>query len=207
MSNQTYLADAPLSDPDDDRLQRKPFAQRIADTLISRKDPTSLVIGLFGRWGEGKTTVLNFIESRLKENDHLVPVRFNPWLYQDDKQLLMAFFETLAEAIDQNLTSSKEQLGNVLRVLGGALSTVSVALGPMSGAPGSALQAVGGVLSSDDVKKKRERLEHALAEAGKRIVVLIDDIDRLDNSEIAMVFKLVKLAADFDHTWVWCGLR
>jgi len=29
---------------------------------------------------------------------------------------------------------------------------------------------------------------------------MIDDIDRLDDGEIATVFKLVKLAADFDHT-------
>jgi predicted KAP-like P-loop ATPase len=40
------------------------------------------------------------------------------------------------------------------------------------------------------------------AESGKRIVIMIDDIDRLDDGEIATVFKLVKLAADFSYTYV-----
>ena len=39
-----------------------------------------------------------------------------------------------------------------------------------------------------------------LGESGKRILIMIDDIDRLDDTEIATVFKLVKLAADFTHT-------
>ena len=51
-----------------------------------------------------------------------------------------------------------------------------------------------------DVQEKRRTLEKLLQDAGKRILIMIDDIDRLDDGEIATVFKLVKLAADFDHT-------
>jgi hypothetical protein len=38
-----YLGDAPVDDPDADRLRRRPFAYRIADTITSRTDLTSVV--------------------------------------------------------------------------------------------------------------------------------------------------------------------
>lgn len=195
-----YLADAPVTDPADDRFRRQPFAHRIADTIADRPDPTSLVVGLYGKWGEGKTTVLNFIEDRLEGNENVVCVRFNPWLYQSDSQLLLSFFETLASAVERSLASTSETVGKWLRTLGAALCTVSVGIGIINATPGTALQSLGESLSSVDVQEKRKTLEKLLEDAGKRILIMIDDIDRLDDGEIATVFKLVKLAADFDHT-------
>lgn len=195
-----FLADAPLHDPERDRLRREPFAHRVADTISSRSDLASFVIGIYGKWGEGKTTVLNFIEQRLAESDTVVCVRFNPWLYQGESQLLFSFFETLASAVDRSLTTRKEEMGKWLRRLGSALGTVSVGVGFVNVSPGSAVEGLGESLSSVDIHEKREQLELHLAESGKRIVIMIDDIDRLDDIEIATVFKLVKLAADFTHT-------
>ncbi len=195
-----YLADAPLYDPDRDRLRREPFAHRVADTTSARTDPTSLVIGIYGRWGEGKTTVLNFIEQRLAGSGTVVCVRFNPWLYQGESQPLLSFFETLATAIGRSLKTKKEEMGKWLRTLGSALGTVSLGVGFVNVSPGSAVENLGNSLSSVDIYEKRQQLEALLAESGRRIVIMIDDIDRLDDTEIATIFKLVKLAADFTHT-------
>lgn len=195
-----YLADAPLQNSERDRLRREPFAHRVADTISARTDPTSLVIGIYGRWGEGKTTVLNFIEQRLAGSDAVVCIRFNPWLYQGESQLLLSFFETLATAIGRSLKTKKAEMGKWLRTLGSALGTVSVGVGFVNVSPGSAVENLGNSLSSVDIHEKRQQLEALLAESGKRIVIMIDDIDRLDDTEIATIFKLVKLAADFTHT-------
>jgi hypothetical protein len=74
-----YRTDAPISDPRLDVFDREPFARRIADTIGERKDPSSLVIGIYGPWGDGKTTVLNFIRGRLKDYASIICVSFNPW--------------------------------------------------------------------------------------------------------------------------------
>jgi hypothetical protein len=195
-----YLSDAPIDVSDADRFRRERFAHHIADTIALRTDPTSLVVGIYGRWGEGKTTVLNFIERRLGNSETVECVRFNPWLYQGESQLLLSFFETLATAIGRTLKTRKEETGKWLRTLGTALGTVSVGVGLANLSPGTALESLGESLSSVDILEKRNLLEDLLAESGKRILIMIDDIDRLDNNEIATVFKLVKLAADFTHT-------
>ena len=132
-----YLGDAPIDDPDTDRLRRSPFADRIADTIASRNDPTSVVSGIYGRWGEGKTSVLNFIEQRLAESDSIVCIRFNPWLYQSETELLLSFFESLATAVGRALKTKKEEMCKWLQTLGAAVGTFSVGLGIVTVAPGS----------------------------------------------------------------------
>src|SRR5262249_5908194 len=47
------------------------------------------------------------------------------------------------------------------------------------------------------VRAQRAKIEHALHELGKRVVIVIDDIDRLEVGEIRDVMRLVRLTADF----------
>src|SRR5262249_50643211 len=65
---------------------------------------------------------------------------------------------------------------------------------------GEAARAVSEILSSVELEELKIRVEAILKEAGKRVVVLMDDIDRLDKNEIQTVFRLVKLVADFHNT-------
>ena len=60
-----YSSDQPITSKQQDRFQRWPFAKRIADTIAKRTDPSSLVVGLFGPWGDGKTSTLRMMEEAL----------------------------------------------------------------------------------------------------------------------------------------------
>jgi predicted KAP-like P-loop ATPase len=66
--------------------------------------------------------------------------------------------------------------------------------------PSAAATALGKALSTVELDELKQRLERILRESGKRVVVFIDDIDRLDRAEIQAMFKLVKLSAGFDYT-------
>lgn len=98
-----FSSDQPLTTRADDRFNRWPFAERVAHVLRDRREPSSLVVGLYGTWGEGKTTVLNFVEEALADTDRVVVVRFNPWRFGDEAMLVQRFFESLAEAIGASL--------------------------------------------------------------------------------------------------------
>ena len=116
-----YRTDAPISDPRLDVFDRETFAHRIADTIGERNDPSSLVVGIYGPWGDGKTTVLNFIRGRLKDYPSIICVSFNPWRMEGEQALLQGFFLTLAEVLDKELTSSSEKLGDLLKKYGALL--------------------------------------------------------------------------------------
>ncbi|RYL93414.1 NTPase [Sporolactobacillus sp. THM7-4] len=192
MKHQNYSSDAPICDPTLDQFNRFPFAQRVANVISKRNDPSSIVIGIYGAWGEGKTSVLNFIESELGKEEQVVCLRFNPWRFGDEDQMLINFFNDLATAIDRSIETGKERIGDFIDKYGKPFASF---FGKREVADG-----VKSFFSGADIEELRERIEKLLEEEKKRVVILIDDIDRLEKDEIHAVFRLVKLTADFKYT-------
>lgn len=185
----SYWSDSPLSGPVGDLFDRVPFAQRIADTIAQRKDDTSLVVGVYGKWGEGKTSLLNMIASALRGFSDIVVFPFNPWYFRSEEILVRAFFSQLAQALGRSLPTQSERFGKLLGEFGTYVSVAS--------STGERLTKIGERLSKTTLEDCRIRVEALLKETNKRVVVLVDDIDRLDHAEIQATFKLVKLSAGF----------
>ena len=192
MPDPSYSSDAPLPSHDGDLFDRWPFAERVAHVLRDRRDASSLVVGLYGTWGEGKTTVLNFIEEALADAEGVVVVPFNPWRFGDEGTLIRSFFGALAAAVGEKLTTKREDFAAAAASYAGALSLggFGVTLDPQKAAE---------AFAEVDLDELKHRLSGVLRDAGLRVVVRIDDIDRLDKDEVQAVFRLVKLSADFEH--------
>lgn len=186
----TFSPDAPISTPEEDRFQRWPFAERVAHTLAVRPDPSSLVVGIYGPWGDGKTSTLRMMERALKKHAGVAVANFNPWQFDSEQLLLKAFFASLAETLGKSLPTKKEEIGAALAKYGFLLS-------PVGG--GEVAKGIGEVLSTVGLNEERLRIEKLLNEAGLRVIVMIDDIDRLDRREIQTILRLVKLTAGFQH--------
>lgn len=191
-----FSSDKPISQEVDDRFQRYNFSKRIARTIINRDNDDSIVIGIYGAWGEGKTSVINFIETELKIEKNIIVIKFNPWRYKDENTLLIQFFQKLAISLNANLKTGKEKLGDILKKYGKLLS-IDI---PMLGSPGDTLETIGEMLADVDIETLKERIEGILKDADCKVVIFIDDIDRLEKTEIHSVFRLVKLTADFINT-------
>lgn len=191
-----FSSDRPISLQADDKFQRYDFSKRIAQTIVDRENEDCIVIGIYGAWGEGKTSVINFIETELKKAENIIAIKFNPWRYNDEVSLLIQFFQKLALALDTNLKTKKEKAGDLLKKYGKLLS-LDV---PIIGNIGEKVEGVGELLGEVDIETLKERIENILRETNSKIVVFIDDIDRLDKNEIHSIFRLVKLTADFSNT-------
>lgn len=206
---QTILSDKPVSLKNEDRFQRYDFSKRIAQRIINSENNDSIVIGIYGSWGEGKTSVINFVEAELLKNDSIISIRFNPWRFTEEATLLISFFNTLASEIKasfskeefktrrlfkrrRSLKKKYEIIGELLEKYGGIVSFFGV---------GKAAESLGKSLSNVEIETLKKRFEKLLIESNKKIVVFIDDIDRLDKQEIHSIFRLVKLTADFSNTF------
>lgn len=192
MTTENYSSDAPVSTKDEDIFSRWKFSERVAQVIANRRDPSSIVIGLYGRWGDGKTSVLNFIEKSLDTNDNVICIKFNPWRFGTEDQLLMGFFNQIADALDAKLETREDKLKDIGNKI----------LKPISSAAGMGV--VGDIVSSyismPDINIFKSRTEQLLEKSQKRVLILIDDVDRLDKAEIHALFRLVKLTADFKYT-------
>lgn len=195
--SEQYNDDAPINSHGADRFGRWPFAERVATVIATRAEPSSIVVGIYGPWGDGKTSVLNMMTEALASHSNVIVVAFNPWNFESEAQLIRAFFDTLADAIGKSLTTKAEELGKFLGKYGGVLSLASLPFGVDAGATAIA---AGDKLSTVELDDLKARVGEILVEAGKRVVVFIDDIDRLDRGEIHAILKLIKLSASFQNT-------
>jgi len=50
-----YSADKPIESGNDDILGRRPFSKQLAKAILSLDKTDSVTIGLYGKWGTGKT--------------------------------------------------------------------------------------------------------------------------------------------------------
>src|ERR1700744_5920088 len=109
----SFNTDKPKITQTEDRFQRYAFAKRIANIVTLNSADASLVIGLYGKWGEGKTSVMNFVRQELPSEQNVI-VDFNPWLFSDQEHLLKAFFTAIAAALNTSIKKSKENIGKLL---------------------------------------------------------------------------------------------
>ncbi len=197
----TYSADSPIQRREDDVFSRWNFSSNLAETIVRRTDNSCLVMGLYGEWGSGKTSVLNLMESALETHEGIISFRFNPWIFTSHVELLQRFFHSLADELDLNLSSKKEKIGEAIREYGDVISPVSISIGGgfASVNVGKSILAMARKSAKPNLEQLKARVKSMLQNCGKRVVVFIDDIDRLDYSEIQTIFKLVKLAGDFEN--------
>ena len=65
----TFHTDQPITGEKDspDLLNRGGFAERVAKSLILKKDSPGLIISLEGKWGYGKTSTINLINHHFRQ--------------------------------------------------------------------------------------------------------------------------------------------
>lgn len=195
--DKNFSSDRPISNQHEDKFQRYEFAKRIANTIVERESEDCIVIGVYGAWGEGKTSVINFIETELKEKENIIGIKFNPWIYNDENSLLIQFFEKLSVALNSNLNTKGERIGLLFKKYGKLLKIDIPLIGVNLG---DAVEGAGDILGDVDIETLKERIGTILKDNKRKVVIFIDDIDRLDKAEIHSIFRLVKLTADFMNT-------
>lgn len=188
----SIASDSPIVDPSDDRFNRRLFAERIANTIIHRKNKSSIVIGIYGFWGYGKTTVMNFVEFELKENQNINILKFNPWRFTNEEEMLLGFYHSIAILLGKSEDTNWEKFG---KWIGKNLRWIASIF-----KQGEALTEFSKLLTTGGIEEKKKRINTLIEKTGKKIVILIDDIDRLDKDEVQALFRLVKLNADFNNT-------
>src|SRR5579863_7715966 len=86
-------ADRPGIEPNSDRLGYAPFAKRLAHSIARLSRAEGHVVALYGGWGFGKTTMLNYVRHYLNEmgpNERPIVVTYNPWWFSGHEDLVRA---------------------------------------------------------------------------------------------------------------------
>jgi predicted KAP-like P-loop ATPase len=162
----------------------------------------AVVIALNAPWGAGKSSFLNLVHEQLsalptatgEQADGPLVVRFNPWNYSSMDQLVRMFFVELSTAIGTSVKRKKaKKFGERLEKLGYLASIFSGDLGEAMRDRAKEMQGEGPL---NEVKSELRDLFRSLKFP---VVVLIDDIDRLERDSLRLLFRLIRINADFPN--------
>ena len=205
-----YSVDQPINDKGDDLLGRKTFSEYLGKAIYEHDQKSGLVIGLYGKWGTGKTSVINMAENvikKLAKNDGNEPliIKFAPWNYSNKSDLIYTFLKSLENELEiqADEETKKYKIGKFLSDYAEAFSVVKFI--PFVGTiiepvAKTAIKVQGENLTQvPDLEGTKDKLVQELKDLKNKIIVVIDDIDRLTSSQIRDIFQLVKQVADFPN--------
>jgi len=205
VSNWDLGSDLPLTDPTEDEFGYAPFASQLSQAIVSNKNPQGLVLAVHGKWGSGKSSLLNFIKHDLKalpEDLRPVMVDFNPWWFEGREQIATQLLEQFSAQLPDKL----KHVRALAKLVGKYSKQIASAAADYSGyswiTPPLAfvLGKIPGLkflTEKTGVPQVKKKVSAALKASGKRFVFFVDDIDRLTPDEARDFFRAIKALADF----------
>lgn len=202
---------------DEDLLNYYPFAEKIQKIIQGySNNPETLTIGIYGKWGMGKTSILNYIQNQIeifnkeKGDKSYIKFHYNPWLYQSKEEMLFDFFETLSRKVTYEPESNLKKAGKAIKKYSRYLQAVKLSASGgipkvfntgITIEPSKILQTLGEDLEGEpkSLSELKIEIDDALEASNKKIIIFIDDIDRLDKDEIFTLFKIIKVNANFKN--------
>lgn len=180
--------DKPIVSEAEDWLGFADQVDVLFDVLQSLKcldDQSSLTLGIIAQWGKGKSSFINLLMAKAKEQKDIV-VRFNPRSSKNASQIQEDFFDTFAKELSIYYTGFGFLLGRYTKHLG--------LLGQYEWT-----RPIESLLTLLLPEKDEQAINAALYSIGRRVYVVIDDLDRLTGEEIIEVLKLVDRNASFNN--------
>ncbi len=183
-----------------DLLSFSSVAETVCSVLLDdRLDP--VVLGVSGRWGSGKTTVLQLVEMELgkidSEESKILVVRTDPWRYDPASGVKESLIAEVLSALEAEVSGLAADGGNARKVLARLVKRVDWAKAITVAAKASLLMQIpsfddltglvkdseedteGGVRGLEEFRNEfRQLMESSELGHLKRIVVLVDDLDR-----------------------------
>jgi predicted KAP-like P-loop ATPase len=184
--------DRPIKQFSEDKLDRKPLILSLVQRLISDGAP---IVALIGAYGDGKTSILYLLEKEL-EKEKTIVVRFKSSLPGDDLTLVSTLFNSIGKQLRSRFFVRR--LRNVLKRFARRIS------GLVPGAPSGLRDMFAEPSQQDELQELTDKLAVLPVH---RVVVLLDDMDRMQGSELRMLLKIIRAAEDYPKLSFVCAFN
>ena len=95
-----FYSERPILNKDDDKLNRSLFAEILAESILHYDGEDCLIIGLIGKWGSGKSSIINMAVDSI-QSENLIIINFNPWYFSTQDNLYQQFFNLIVTEIEK----------------------------------------------------------------------------------------------------------
>ncbi|WPU96226.1 P-loop NTPase fold protein [Mucilaginibacter sabulilitoris] len=190
VNNNGFAEDLPVVTLDGDLFQRRIVAKELATMINITPNQKSFAIGVLGSYGSGKTSFINLINLQLDQAKTEV-IYFNPWSAETAANIQKDFFDLLAA-----------KLADLNSRLPGLIIKYSRKLSRLDSSTEKFVKQLGfisNLIQQDSYLDDYDQINALLLSCGKKIVVTIDDVDRLYPNEVMEVLRLIRNTANFSN--------
>ena len=166
-----FIADEEIGNDDDDFLMSESQAKTFAETVLASGTHPGLVFGVDGPWGIGKTSFVNLAERYWHQaSDQVIVCRFEPLRYASEPDLTDRLIREVSAAIQKNVFAPefRSVASRYSRLIKGkadfSFFGFKLSLEP----------------AQDTVDDLLDDIDDVLKKIGRRVIVVVDDLDRLD---------------------------
>ncbi len=104
-----FSTDRPIQRASNDKLNRVKFSTELANSISRWTEKDSLVVAIYGNWGDGKTSVKNMVKEVFEENKKPTFMEFNPWQWADENHITEAFFKEISNKLNNSSDDSQRK--------------------------------------------------------------------------------------------------
>ena len=178
----TFIPDTPIENSDDDALNRTRIAASLAKKIRNlQKIKGAHSIAITAPWGNGKTSFLNLMKNELKgHNIEIIDIA--PWHISPQMSITTHFFNELTKRFNKIDSAVSKFLSDYLDLLD------SIKLNWISK-----------FTSIPELSELSERISSKLEQLNKLVVIVFDDLDRLNAPEIEEVFRIIRGSGNFTN--------
>lgn len=189
--NFILLEEEAIKSENEDLLDLSLFTDSIRDSLLHCNPQKTFVTSLIGKWGCGKTSIINLLKSKINSSNISVIDTFSPWKYDNKISLFKGFYNYIFKLIGKNYgyVNYKSMLKKYEKVIFDTIEKTTTLSLP--------------IVFAEDEEQELEMIKNQINDIikynDKKIIIVIDDIDRLGKEEILFTFKMVKNIFNFDN--------
>jgi len=187
----TYHSDKTIREEEEDLFNRSGFADDILKIISDLDNKESFVIGLYAKWGYGKTSTINLIDQKLqnRQEKDIYTICVNAWTLDGNISKIM--WEILSEIYHKATGKKKKSFKHLFSQIGSALKTSD------SSFYISMSDIANGLSLLESIESIKKDLDKLLNDKNIRLVIFIDDIDRLESHQIVSIFRMLSNVADY----------
>lgn len=216
ISRPPLRGDQPLRAVGEDCIDIIQMLDEISDIVL--KQPPPLVLGVHGDWGVGKTSFLNLLRHRVETAQNPV-VFFEAWKYQHEKAPIVA----LLHEIRSHLSTSRAIWRGLRKEGEIAVRSALVALEDITkriGIQASKIEKIGkeweqqhlaSALPSEVIRNLLDKAISGVVcrgkKNGRRLVIIIDDLDRCEPQTAFGLLEGIKIYLNIDSCISVLGLN
>lgn len=141
-------------------------------------------IGVVGEWGIGKSTLINSTITEINKNNYIIIDDFDPWAIKSQDALILAMYNTIMGNLGENIGYFKR------KKVQNALINITTNIPYVGKGIGNYFE--NRIDDYTEYKEIKADLEEKLEKFDKRLIFIIDNLDRMNSNNVLFLLTLIE---------------